>query len=409
MGADDTTESRPAAAPRPTPVRGSNQSGLRDFNERLVLTILRTSGPLPKAEIARMTGLAPQTVSVIMRALEADGLLVRGDPLRGRVGQPSVPMALAPDGALFFGLKIGRRSTDLVLIDFLGRVLGRERRTYRFPTPEATLGFARAAMAELTAAQPPTRSARIAGLGIAMPFRIWDWAGHIGEDPSTMAAWRGLDIRAALAEGLGIPVYLQNDATSACGAELVFGTSHTPQAFLYFYLAYFIGGGIVLNGSLYTGHSGNAGALGSLPVPGSDGTVRQLIDAASLSGLEARLLAAGQPAAGLWDAAENWALDAAIVADWTADAAPGIAHAIAAAICVIDFDLVMIDGWIPPSLRARLTEAVAAALGRINLAGIAPPEVRAGTIGADARALGAASLPLADRFLVDRNAFLKSA
>ncbi|MBC7156831.1 MAG: ROK family transcriptional regulator [Rhodobacteraceae bacterium] len=399
-----------AATPRAaTPVRGSNQSGLRAFNERLVLTILRSSGPLPKAEIARMTGLSPQTVSVIMRALEADGLLVRGDPLRGRVGQPSVPMALAPDGALFFGLKIGRRSTDLVLTDFLGRVLGRQHRAYRFPTPDATLRFARAAMADLTAALPPAQRARIAGLGIAMPFRIWDWASHIGEAPSTMAAWRNLDIRAALAEGTGVPVYLQNDASSACGAELVFGTSDTPQTFLYFYVAYFIGGGLVLNGSLYTGQTGNAGALGSLPVPGPGGTVRQLIDVASLSGLEARLVAAGLPAEGLWESAENWALDPAIVADWTATAAAGIAHAIAAAVCVIDFDLVMIDGWIPPDLRAGLSQAVAAALGRINLAGITPPEVREGTIGADARALGAASLPLADRFLVDRNAFLKSA
>ncbi len=40
---------------------GSNQSGMRDRNERLVLTILRRIGPLPKADIARKTGLSAQT------------------------------------------------------------------------------------------------------------------------------------------------------------------------------------------------------------------------------------------------------------------------------------------------------------------------------------------------------------
>ena len=50
-----------------------------------------------------------------------------------------------------------------------------------------------------------------------------------------------------------MPVYVQNDATAACGAELVFGTGERPKDFLYFYFGYFIGGGLVLNGQLFTG------------------------------------------------------------------------------------------------------------------------------------------------------------
>ena len=42
-----------------------------------VLSLLRQHGALAKSDIARMTGLSAQTVSVIMRALEEDGLLVR--------------------------------------------------------------------------------------------------------------------------------------------------------------------------------------------------------------------------------------------------------------------------------------------------------------------------------------------
>eukprot|EP01031_Cornospumella_fuschlensis_P042384 gene42385-51765_t len=116
-------------------LRGSNQSGMRDHNERLVLSLLRQHGALAKSDIARITGLSAQTISVIMRALEQDGLLLRGEPVRGRIGQPSVPMHLNPEGALFLGLKIGRRSTDLVLVDFLGRVRDSRRKTYRYPTP----------------------------------------------------------------------------------------------------------------------------------------------------------------------------------------------------------------------------------------------------------------------------------
>lgn len=49
--------------------RGSNQRGLRAFNERLLLSLLRRHGPMAKAEIAQLTGLSAQTASVIMRKL----------------------------------------------------------------------------------------------------------------------------------------------------------------------------------------------------------------------------------------------------------------------------------------------------------------------------------------------------
>ena len=99
------------------PSGGSNQTRVRAYNERLVMALVRRHGSLPKAEIARRSGLSPQTVSVIMRALEKDMLLVKGEPVRGRVGQPSVPMALNPDAVFSIGLKIGRRSADMVLMD----------------------------------------------------------------------------------------------------------------------------------------------------------------------------------------------------------------------------------------------------------------------------------------------------
>ena len=61
--------------------RGTNQSGMRAFNERLVLTLVRQYGALSKTDVTRMTSLSAQTASVIMRSLENDGLLRRGNPI----------------------------------------------------------------------------------------------------------------------------------------------------------------------------------------------------------------------------------------------------------------------------------------------------------------------------------------
>ncbi len=382
-------------------IRGSNQSGMRAHNERLVLSLVRRHGALAKSEIARMTGLSAQTVSVIMRALEEDGLLVRGEPVRGRVGQPSVPIRLAPDGAFFFGLKIGRRSADLILIDFLGNVRDRASITYKYPTPDAMISFATAAFARLIGAMSEADRPRVSGLGIAIPFQLWDWAGPLGVPESEMATWRNRDIRAELETSLLLPVYLENDASSACGAELVFGTQEHPADFLYFYVGYFIGGGLVLNGRLFAGPTGNAGALGSMPVPVGGGRIGQLIEVASLQTLARALHAKGIETASMWDKPEGWPNDAETLADWVDQAGSGIAYCIASATCVADLGTVLIDGWMPRQTRDMLIQSARRHLKAINLSGIAVPTIAAGTVGPDSRALGAASLPLSERYLTD--------
>ena len=121
---------------------GADQAGLRLYNERLILSLVRRYRQLSKIEVARLTGLSVQTASATMNRLQLDGLLRREAPQRGRVGQPTVPLSLDPEGAFSIGLKIGRRSSDLVLVDFEGRIRQRAHQTFAYPTPEIILDFA---------------------------------------------------------------------------------------------------------------------------------------------------------------------------------------------------------------------------------------------------------------------------
>jgi predicted NBD/HSP70 family sugar kinase len=304
--------------------RGSNQSGLRAYNERLVLSLVRRHGAMSKTDIAKMTGLSAQTISVIMRELEAEGLLKKGAPVRGKVGQPSIPMSLAPDGAYFLGLKLGRRSADMVLINFLGQIIGLIHQPYRYPTVDGIVGFASETIEKLLEKLTPAESKRVAGLGIAMPFQLWNWAETVGAPSGVMEQWRAHDVRSEIAARVNFPVFVQNDASSACSAELVFGQTSGPRDFIYFYLGYFVGGGVVLQGSLYTGQTGNACALGPMPIPAPDGTIRQLIDVASIAVLEKSLEDAGQDSSSLWDSPEAWNVDADLLENWIRQTARGL-------------------------------------------------------------------------------------
>lgn len=388
-------------------LRGTNQSGMRDHNERLVLSLVRRHGALAKSDIARMTGLSAQTVSVIMRGLEDEGLLERGEPVRGRVGQPSVPMSLAAEGAFFFGLKVGRRSADLVLTDFRGRLRAARRKVYRYPTPDAVVGFVREAVPELAGELPVSLRGRIMGMGVAMPFQLWNWVSVLGVPQSEMDAWRSRDLGEELGSVTGLPVYVQNDATSACGAELIFGTGERPKDFLYFYFGTFIGGGLVMNGQLYLGRTGNAAAVGSIQVPAPGGETRRLIDLASMSVLAEAMEAAGESSDHLWSQHDRWEVSDGVLSAWLDQAAGALAHATLAAAALLEIEAVLIDGWMPVAVRAELVQRTRGALLGLDLAGIEPPVIREGTVGADARALGAAAIPLSQRYLIDQNAAVR--
>jgi predicted NBD/HSP70 family sugar kinase len=406
--------------------RGSNQTGLRQFNERVVLQAMRLHGALPKAELARLTALSTQTVALIVARLEQDALVHKHAPLRGKIGQPSVPIALNPDGAFSFGVNIGRRRLDVLLIDFTGVVRQRASLAYRFPEQEVVFPAIAAEVARMRAALPAALRARLQGVGVAAPLQLDRWHALMGTPPGQAGCWERQDIAARIAADTGLPVRFAKDTAAACVAELVAGRGRSVKSFLYLFVDTFIGGGLVLDSQLYAGLHGNAGAVGSLPLavaggtgddagPGAVGAAAgagaaqpaQLLSVASLLGLEQRFSQAGLDPTAATDERAMQAPWLAHSAVWAEQGGGAIAMALASANCLLDLDGAIVDGSCSRALLELLLEAVTAALRRYNWEGARCPQVLAGTIGADARALGGALLPLYVNFAPDPEVFLK--
>ncbi|ANL26382.1 ROK family transcriptional regulator protein [Rhizobium phaseoli] len=407
MSSLDGPEHTPVPPPILNPAGGANQVRVRAYNERLVLSLVRLYGALSKADIARRSGLSAQTVSVIMRVLEKEGLLSRGAPVRGRVGQPSIPMHLNPDAVYSFGLKMGRRSADLVLMDFVGRIRMQLHQTYAYPLPDDILAFVTSGIEEIESRLDDRQRGRIAGLGIAAPFELWNWAEEVGAPPGAMEVWRDVDLQADIAARVSHPVFLQNDATSACGAELVFGVGPSYPDFVYFFIGSFIGGGIVLNSAIFSGRTGTAGAIGPLPVRDRNGETKQLLEIASIFVLENMLRERGIDPEPLWYSADDWVDFGEPMEVWIQDTAKALAQAIVAAASIVDFSAAVIDGGFPHWVRSRVVQATIDEAAKLDLQGVVMPEIIEGAVGAQARAIGGASLPIFSRYLTDQNVLFK--
>lgn len=369
------------------------QSGLRALNERRILSLIRFHEALPKAQIAKQTGLSAQAATVIINRLEEEGLLTRRAPHRGKRGQPSVPFALRANGAFGVGIKIGRRSIQISLTDFCGTVRASLCEHWDYPDTDAMQRFTEKGLRAILSALDSVEASRVSGIGIAMPFEIWRWNEHAQAPQNKLDRWRDFDVLAAVQAFTTLPVYLCNDDTSACAAELWFGEHRELNDYLYCYVGTFIGGGMVLNRKLHVGRSGNAGAIGSLPVS-SEEHHGQLLDRASLHLLEKQLRNAGIDTDFLHGRQLIWPDKLPGLTRWLDTVAEGIVQAAVSAHAFLDLDGVIIEGAVPPVIKQQLLQLCEDRLAEADFRGLAPLRLFPGTVGADARALGCANLPL---------------
>lgn len=383
--------------------RGVNQSGVRDYNERLLLTLLQRNGAMAGSELARLSNLSPQTISIILREMEAEGLLARGAPVKGKVGKPSVPMSLAENGVLSFGCKIGRRSAVLLLADFRGTVRHELQLTYKYPLPGPIFDFLRNGIDTILGECSASVRKRICGIGIGVPFELWRWNEQVGAAPEEFQSWEDVDFTAELARFTDLPVHVVNDATAGCQAEHIYGRGKEFRDYAYFFIGAFVGGGIVLNHSVYQGHHGNAGALGSLRSFGPQGESQQLIDTASIHLLETRLSENGHDPQELWSLPQDWDRFSRYVEPWIGRTAQELARASLSVCAVIDFEAILIDGAFPVAVKHELVERTRRYLVNQDMRGLIKPRVEAGAVGGNARAIGAAASPLFERYFMNGN------
>lgn len=383
---------------------GIRKGGDRPHNERLFLDLIRNNGSMSKAELTRATNLSAQSATVIVNRLVDEGLLMAGKAIKGKIGQPSIPYSLNPDGAFSIGIKVGRRSLEVASMSFDYKITQRLVRRYPFPRLDATRKEMKACVSEIFDKMTVDQRKKVVGIGITVPDDLSAWETTVGAPQGAMADWASSDLAAEMNEAFNLPTSTLNDASAACLAEIAQGNSHQSQNFLYFYVGTFIGGGISLGGQLYTGQNNLAGAIASLPTASvSSGVARQLLEGASLHYLEEAAQAEGFGQDCYY---ENGQLDSstrAVFDNWLKIAAPQIAFAAVAGQAFLDTPVIIIDSSLSLELTKELVEAVKECVAHnYDNRGLATIKIEVGELGISARSIGSGILPFLSEFGLER-------
>ncbi|CAL9282777.1 ROK family protein [Streptomyces sp. SudanB25_2051] len=307
---------------------------------------------------------------------------------------------------VYGALDIGGTKIAGALVDGEGRVLARSRRA----TPAQ--GSAAELMARVTAvlddlsARPEWTALSCLGIGSAGP--VDTAAGTVS--PVNIPAWRSFPLVDRVREHPRLPAAIRpvlvGDAVAMTAAERWTGAARAVDNALCMVVSTGVGGGLVLNGALHTGRSGNAGHIGHITVDqhgplcpcGARGCVERF---ASGTAIAAHALESGwTPPPGVPPTAAAVA-DAARTGDPRARAAferagRALAAGIAATAALVELDLVVIGGGVAQAgevlfgpIRRHLADYASLDFTRDVPVVPAHHALDAGLIGAAAAAAGA--------------------
>src|SRR4051794_10060387 len=238
-----------------------SQTSLHRANLERVVRAVRMAGSLTQAEIARSTGLSAATVSNIVRELK-DGGTVEVTPTSAG-GRRARSVSLSGDAGIVVGVGFGHTHLRVAVGNLAHPVLAEEAEPLDVDASSAQgLDRAEQLVSRLIAATGISRE-KVVGVGLGVPAPIDVETGTLGST-AILPGWAGTNPRDDLAQRLGVPVHVDNDANLGALGELVWGAGRGVADLAYIKVADGVGAGLVISGHIYRGPGGTAGEIGHI-------------------------------------------------------------------------------------------------------------------------------------------------
>lgn len=237
----------------------------REINRDLLLHAIHRHQPVSRADLARLSGLQPSTVSVIVSQLIDEGWIVAG--AQGRLPRGRRPtFVMLNDRHVTLAIDLRPSTAALAVIDINGKLLGR--RDVELPLQtrsreEAKQAFTRVAVAARSL-DSSVENRAVGGIGISVSGRVDPKTRQLIFAPNV--PWVVEDFRKELEDALGSPVQIENAANACLYGARWFGALGDVSNLIVVTVSEGVGAGLLVDGRLLHGFNGMAGEFGHMPI-----------------------------------------------------------------------------------------------------------------------------------------------
>lgn len=241
--------------------RASGQSSLST-----VLGLIHGHRAITRSEICSITGLSRSTVAKLVTALVDLGFAFEtGSEQIDRVGRPSMGVEASKE-VLAISVHPEVDYLEVKAVAFDGSIVRSEKLLYDEPidTHQAVGDMVRVIENLVAELQASDTSYRILGIGVIVPGQINSSTGIVRQAPHLQ--WYEFPIRDLLTQRVPMPVFVANDASLGCKAEMTYGAAKGATDVVYMHGTSGIGGGVFMNGTELKGFRGYAAELGHMRI-----------------------------------------------------------------------------------------------------------------------------------------------
>ncbi len=239
------------------------KSALREANERLVLNTIRQNPSLSRADIVRITGLSPSSVTFIVKRLKADDIICEFKTENwSQVGRLPTAIRLRANARVGIGVELGLTGGRIVVADLSDTIVSRKTVPWH-SNYGVFLDKVRKSILGLTAQYEPDQ---VLGIGVALPGFIDRSTGRVIAAENVQ--WFGVEVGEILRRDLDIPVYFENGAKLSALAEMwsADGQRKPLRDFVSVVARGGLGTGVIINGEILQGATFGASEFGHIPI-----------------------------------------------------------------------------------------------------------------------------------------------
>jgi predicted NBD/HSP70 family sugar kinase len=380
---------------------------LRRHNRSLLLSKLYFDGPLSRHELSQLTGLSAATVSNVTAELGEERLITEAGQVESDGGRPRVLLRVDPAYGHVAGVDIGETGVKVELFDLaMNRLATVEHPLPAAPDPATAVEQVTSGLREVFASAGIDDSA-VLGVGIGVPGTVEQGERVLVHAPTV--GWEAVPFAELLHDaGVTLPLFVDNGAKTQGQAEMWFGAGRGARHAVIALIGSGVGAAVVADGTTYRGSTSSAGEWGHTTIVygghdcrcGARGCLEAYIGAGGVLARYRRARGKEVPGedeqaqfAALLDAAPKSKTAARVLEDTAGYLGAGIANLIN----LFNPERIVIGGWAGLALGEQLLPRIREAAGEHALRHpFSQTSIQLGSLGLDAVATGAATLPVAD-------------
>ncbi|MCL6599772.1 MAG: ROK family transcriptional regulator [Alicyclobacillus macrosporangiidus] len=239
-----------------------DQQTMRKHHMALILNIIKEYGCITRAELARVTGMSPTSVSRIVRDLLDAEVVLETGLTEGGVGRRGTVLEVNSSHLLSIGIHVDKDLMEAALVDLNGKIVAREEhRSQTHADPTAAIRGITTLVHRMMQKFLPDMG-RLLGVGVGIPGLVsWPEGTSLY---SPQFGWKGIPIRSILESELGLTVLVDNHVKGMALGERFFGAAGNVEEFVCIYVGSGVGSAVFSKGELHRGALNSSGEVGHM-------------------------------------------------------------------------------------------------------------------------------------------------